>query len=250
MSFLQRHPFPVRAHFDQAVAFSFAFPREVLTPLLPRGLELDTFEEMGFVTIALVWTRHLRIAGLPRQIGQDFLLVGYRIFARMTEPGGRNLRGLKILASETDKKRMVTLGNLFTGYKYEHVKAVVEKEGESTRVETFDPSGKRKIAFGFRVGDEVSLPAGSPFTDWRTARLFAGPMPFTFSPRTNGSFVAVEGKRTNWTPRPVEVLTWKVSLFDEEPFRRAVPLLANAFVVEKVDYYWKRGRIITPLART
>ena len=242
MSFLQRQPFPVQAHFDRAVAFSFAFPREVLTPLLPHGLELDTFEDMGFVTIALVWTRHLRMSGLPKWFGQDFFLAGYRIFTRLREDGGRKLRGLKIIRSETDRKRMAILGNLFTGYRYHHVHARMERDGDVDRVQTSNPSSrKRNLDLAFRVRDDAPLPSGSPFKDWRTARQFAGPMPFTFSSRLDGSFVVVEGVRTNWTPRSVEVVEWDVALFEDEPFCRAAPVLANAFMVEGVDYRWKRG---------
>jgi uncharacterized protein YqjF (DUF2071 family) len=244
MSFLQRHPFPVRAYFDRAVAFSFAFPENLLSSLLPRGLELDTFEGMGFITVALVWTRHLRMAGLPKWLGQDFLLAGYRIFARLHEDGGRKLRGLKIIRSETDKKRMAIVGNLFTGYHYDHVRARMERNADVDRVQTWNPSsGKRNLDLAFRIRDDAALPSGSPFKDWRTARQFAGPMPFTFSSRPDGSFVVVEGVRTNWTPRPVEVVDWEIALFKDEPFCRAVPVLANAFVVEGIDYRWKRGRL-------
>jgi hypothetical protein len=72
-------------------------------------------------------------------------------------------------------------------------------------------------------------------------------MPFTFSARPDGSFVVVEGIRTNWTPRPVEVINWKVALFQDEPFCRAAPVLANAFIVEGIDYRWERGRLTKPV---
>jgi hypothetical protein len=88
MSFLKRHPFPVVAHFDRVVAVSFAFPESTLRPLLPQGLEMDTFEGFGFLTVALVWTRRMRPAGFPEALGQDFFLAGYRIFTGCaTNPG-------------------------------------------------------------------------------------------------------------------------------------------------------------------
>jgi hypothetical protein len=113
---LQKHPFPVVAHFERVVAVSFAFPEELLRPLVTQGLEIDSFEGLGFVTVALVWTRSLRPAIFPKLLGRDFFLSGYRIFTRLQDDDGRRLRVLKIIRSETDKSGMVVLGNLMTGY--------------------------------------------------------------------------------------------------------------------------------------
>jgi len=46
--YLRRHPFPVVAHFERAVAVSFAFPEAVLRSIVPRALEIDTHEGLGF----------------------------------------------------------------------------------------------------------------------------------------------------------------------------------------------------------
>jgi hypothetical protein len=94
MNFLQSHPFPVLAHFDKVVAVSFAFPEQVLRPLVSPGLEMDTYDGLGFITVALVWTRRLRPAGFPEFLGKDFFLAGYRIFTRLRDESGRRLRGL------------------------------------------------------------------------------------------------------------------------------------------------------------
>ena len=87
------------------------------------------------------------------------------------------------------------------------------------------------------------------FPHWRagTLRTFlAGPMPFTFSPRSDGRFVVIEGTRETWTPRPIPVKNWQVSLFEEAPLRGTKPVLANAFEVAGVNYRWEKGRIVTP----
>ena len=73
---LRKHPFPVVARFERVVAVSFAFPETVLRPLVPNGLEIDTYEGLGFVTVAMVWTKRLRPAGFPAFLGQDFFLAG------------------------------------------------------------------------------------------------------------------------------------------------------------------------------
>ena len=249
MNYLKRHPFPVVAHFDRVVAVSFAFPDEILRPLVPEGLEIDTYEGLGFVTVAMVWTRKLRPAAFPAFLGHDFFLAGYRIFARLQDESGRRLRGLKILGSETDKQRMVLLGNLMTGYNYSRVKLDIETSGTVTRIRTRRDDGRCTLDLSFDdCGGEIGLPEGSPFPDWRTARRFAGPMPFTFSPQGDGSFVAIEGSRAEWTPRPVRLLDWQVGIFHDSPLAKATPLPANAFAVNDIAYRWERGRVITPPA--
>jgi hypothetical protein len=194
-----------------------------------------------------VWTKELRPAGFPRFLGQDFFLAGYRVFTRLRDESGRRLRGLKILRSETDKWRMVRVGNLLTGYGYRHVHVVIEEKGAETRVQTSLGDGTATLDLTFESrGKSADLPEGSPFPDWRTARLFAGPMPFTFSAEANGTFVVIEGSRQDWVPRPVTVKKWRVGLFDEAPLLGTTPILANAFAVEDVCYRWKKGRIVRP----
>lgn len=212
---------------------------------------MDCYEGYGFLTVALVWTRHLRPAGFPGFFGQDFFLAGYRIFTRLRDESGRNLRGLKIIRSETDRRRMVILGNLMTGYNYRQIRLELEKHGSDTRVLTSLANGDTTMDLTFDdQSPDAALPPGSPFPDWRTARRFAGPMPFTFSPEADGKFVVIEGKRTDWTPRPVTVRNWQISLFDEGSLRGVKPILANAFAVEDIDYRWGSGRIIQRGGRT
>ncbi|MCU0633417.1 MAG: DUF2071 domain-containing protein [Gemmatimonadaceae bacterium] len=233
------------AHFDRVVALSFAFPESVVRPLVPRALSLDLFDGWAFVTVAMVWTRALRPAGVPAALGRDFFLAGYRVFTRFQEPGGRRLRGLRILRSATDARLMVLLGNLFTGYRYTHV--AVQRVDTPTQLDvtTRDRHGAVTLAVGLDLTPgEAPLPAGSPFPDWTTARRFAGPLPFTFSPEGDDAIVVVEGSRAHWIPRPVAVTAWRVALFDEAPFAGERPRLANAFMVEDVAYRWARGRVV------
>lgn len=241
---LKRHPFPVVAWFDRVIALSFAFPEVVLRPLVPEPLEIDSYAGHGFVTVALVWTRELRPAGFPAFLGQDFFLAGYRIFTRLRDDRGRRLRGLKILRSETDKASMVWSGNLMTHYNYHLVKL----EAAGSHVRTWLPDGLETLDITFdSLCEPETPPAGSPFPDLRAARQFAGPMPYTFDAEADGRFVVIEGKRTDWTPKPLEITGWKVGLFEEMPFRGVMPVLANAFQVEGVPYRWERGRLITPM---
>lgn len=247
MRSIKGHPFPIVARFDRLVALSFAFPKEKLRALVPGGLAIDGYEGWGFVTLAMVWTRGLRPAGLPRVFGMDFFLAGYRVFTRLVDEDGRSLRGLKIIRSETDSRFMKISGNLMTGYNYRYCRVEESGAGGVTRVISLGDGGVGNFDVSYCDGTgDVELPDGSPFPDWRTARRFAGPMPFTFSPEGDGRFTVVEGSRGAWKPRAVKVLDWDVGIFREEAFRDARPVLANAFVVRDVDYRWEKGRIVKP----
>ncbi len=70
------------------------------------------------MAVAMVQTKGLRPKGFPAFLGNDFFLIGYRVFVRYTNSAGKRLRGLYILKSETDKKKMQVLGNIFTHYNY------------------------------------------------------------------------------------------------------------------------------------
>jgi hypothetical protein len=237
---LKRHPFPVVAHFERVLAVSFAFPADTLRSLVPSPLEIDRYEDLGFVTVALVWTRGLRPAAFPPALGQSFFLAGYRIFVRAPD-GQRRLRGLRILRSETDKGRMVFSGNLLTHYNYRRVR-VTDEPG---RLRTHAPDGKLSLDLSYSMED-TGLPKDSPFPDWRTARRFAGPMPFTFDVEPSGQVIAIEGRRETWKPEPFTVLDSTISLFGKGPFAGIKPQLANAFAVQDIPYRWERGRLLKP----
>ncbi len=237
---LKRHPFPVVAHFDFSLVLSYALPEKVLQPLLPSGLELDTFDGFGFVTVAMVQTQNLRPAGFPAWSGQDFFLIGYRLFVKYYAQNGKRLRGLYILRSETDKVQMKVMGNLFTHYQYSQTDIEWERSEKTIRV------ASRKSDFEVSVSweaDSILLPKSSVFSDWKAARRFAGPLPFTFDyePQTN-SMIIVQGIRENWEPHPVNVEKASIGFLNQSPFHQSELRLSNAFVVQNIPYRWEKGR--------
>jgi uncharacterized membrane protein YphA (DoxX/SURF4 family) len=240
---LRRHPLAIDAHFDEAIALTYAIPAGVLRPLLPPGLELDTVDGFGFVAVALVQTRDLRPAGWPTAFGQDFFLAGYRIFTRFTPGDARGLRGLRILRSDTDRARMAAGGNLLTHYNYHRCAVRIERDGDGVRVLVTTPNGGGDLDVRVRTScPDQRLPDSSPFGSVREARRFAGPLPFTFDyePETR-SIVAIEARRTNWAPAPVHADVRRIAFFDQPAFAGCTPRLAAAFRVSGVDYHWKKG---------
>lgn len=241
---LRRHPIPMAADFRHSLVITYAFESAVLEPLLPPGLVLDTFGGFGFLAIALVDTCSMRPAGLPRAAGVDAHLAGYRIFTRLR--GAESLRGLRILRSETDRLPIARVGNLLTHYQYNLSRIAVEEEGPGRLHWNIDSRGK---GADLDVRADVDStppqpPEESPFKDWRQARRFAGPLPYTFDyeAETN-SIIRIEGVRRNWNPRPVTVDVGRCGFLEQGPFASARPRLANAFYVSSIAYEWKRGEV-------
>ncbi|PTS94538.1 hypothetical protein DBR11_23055 [Pedobacter sp. HMWF019] len=237
-SFLKNHPFAVEAFFESSLVLTFAVPKVQLQNLIPECLQLDIFQdEWAFVAVAMVQTKALRPRGFPRVMGNDFCLIGYRVFVRYTNSRGKNLRGLYILKSETDKKKMEFMGNIFTHYKY--TTTDINKIEQTNTLEIASIKSKFRMTVG--KAEEVPLPEHSPFNDWKEARKFAGPLPFTFTynPQTKEVLI-IEGVRENWIPKPVKVIDYDFEFLRVLNLRN--PILANAFIIENIPYYWKKGK--------
>jgi uncharacterized protein YqjF (DUF2071 family) len=245
---MRRHPWPVVTHFDWSLALVMAVEPERLRGLLYPGLELDMYEGQAFVAAALVQARKLRPTWAPAWMGADFFLSGWRIFVRGPLANGRRGRGLQILGSETDSWRMVVLGGMMTHYRYRYARIITERKEHELKISAQRPGGENILSVRADLRTATALPATSPFPDLKTARRFAGPMPFTFSYEPEAdALLVVEGQRQHWEPRPVSVEIENLSFFMRPPFiEKGEPLrLANAFWVEGVEYAWKRGEMVS-----
>jgi len=239
---LKRHPLPVKAFFRHSLVLTYAFPQELLRPLLPPGLVLDTYKDFGFLAIAMVQTENLRPAMVPKILGQNFFLSGYRIFTRL-DTASNSIRGLRILRSDTDKKLMVISGNLLTHYAYQYCQVSFQESSGELRVKITTPNARADLEVSADIAHKPApLPEGTPFENEKEARKFAGPLPYTFDyEKETGSIIMIRGVRENWHPQPVLVNVGRCSFFDQEPFCRATPILANAFHLQNVPYRWERG---------
>lgn len=241
---LKRHPIPISAFFRHSLVLTYAFPAEILDPLLAPGLVLDTLRGHAFLAVALVQTEGLRPSFLPRGMGRNFFLAGYRIFTRLA--GSQSKRGLRILRSDTDMPLMVRAGNWLTHYNYHLCQSSLEERGGELHWTIQTPRSEADLEVAARLGgDPAQLPKGSPFAALAEARRFAGPLPYTFDyEEATRSIIAIRAVRQQWDPQPVEVSVLRNTFLDHEPFCRAAPILANAFHVRDVPYRWQRGRII------
>jgi|HubBroStandDraft_3_1064219.scaffolds.fasta_scaffold12939_5 hypothetical protein len=241
---LQRHPIPMTCHFDHGLVITWALPAECLKPLVPPGLDLDTYDgHWGFVVIAVVQTRRLRPTFLPAWAGRDYALTGYRIFVKHQNRPGRTRRGLHILRSDTDKRSMKLGGNLLTHYRYRlaDIDVTPAENRLAVRIATPDAAADLHVVVHL-AGEPAALPPGSPFRSDADARRFAGPLPWTFDyePQTR-SIVMIHGRRSRWQPRQVAVDVKTCSFIEQAPFGKAGPRLASAFHIADLDYRWDRG---------
>lgn len=237
---IKYHPFAVEAFFESSIVLTFAVSKEQLQGILPECLELDTFQnKWAFIAVAMVQTKDLRPKGFPRFMGSDFFLIGYRIFVRYASTEGKHLRGLYILKSETDKRKMEFLGNLFTQYKYTTTDIVQQKTGAIRVIRS--QKSKFEVAFE-QTSEKAEIPHTSPFSTWIEARKFSGPLPFTFSYNDKEKTVLiVEGIRQNWKPQPVTVKHFSFEFINSLKLQNCV--LANAFEIKNIRYHWKKGVI-------
>jgi uncharacterized protein YqjF (DUF2071 family) len=240
LSFLKNHTFAVEAFFETSLVLTFAVPKEQLQPLIPGCLDLDTFNnKWAFLAVAMVQTKALRPKGFPKFLGNDFFLIGYRVFVRFTTSQGKTLRGLYILKSETNKKKMEFFGNIFTHYNYTTTDIHQKKNYRS--IEISSCKSDFKVRFAYSNDENIPLPSNSPFDDWKQARRFAGPLPFTFTYEHNSNKVLIiEGVRQNWKPVPVPVFDCHFSFVNN--FKLSGLQLANAFIIRNIPYYWKKGK--------
>lgn len=238
LSVLKQHPFKIKAFFESSLVLTYAVPIPELEKLIPNCLTLDTFEDKwAFIAVAIVKTKNLRPSGFYEKLGNDFILTGYRIFVKYVTNQGKRLRGLYILKSETDKKKMEILGSIFTQYNYTTTDIKFVTHGSRIEVQS-NKSGLKITADEIGMPD---LPQYSPFNSWKEARRFSGPLPFTFSfnPATKAVLI-IEGVREKWVPKPVKIIEETSQYIDRLGLKGIV--LANAFIIKGVPYSWEKGK--------
>jgi hypothetical protein len=235
---LQSHPFAVEAFFEHSLVLTYAYPVEKLQAMLPPPLTIDSWQsKYGFAALALVQTRGLRPKGWPAFMGRDFILAGIRLFVRYTDSRGRNLRGLYILRSTTNRRLMKWAGNLFTRYNYSFTDIAMKSEGGELQF----LSNNTGIDVHITQHDtNIPLPEGTCFSNWQEARRFAGPLPFTFTwNERQNKMLIIEGVRNNWKPEAVSVIKAEAKLHPNLDNMKGI--LASAFLVSNIPYYWKKG---------
>ena len=135
---------------------------------------------------------------------------------------------------------MQFFGNIFTHYNYTTTDITQVKQ--TNTIEIISIKSGFKILVENNQDENSFLPDESPFSSWKEARRFAGPLPFTFTYNpADKKVLIIEGVRENWTPAPLKVLSYHFSFLDNMKLDEIK--LANAFIIESIPYSWKKGKI-------
>jgi hypothetical protein len=134
---------------------------------------------------------------------------------------------------------MEFMGNIFTHYNYTTTDIHQTEQDKTKEISSIKSNFKLKLD---KSEEDISLPENSPFADWKEARRYAGPLPFTFTyNKETKEVLIIEGIRQNWTPNPVRVMDHNFEFLRTLKLQNAV--LANAFVIKNIPYQWKKGKI-------
>lgn len=235
---LKNHPFAVEAFFKCSTVLTFAINKSELEKFIPNHLSLDTFNnEWAFLAVAMVETKNLRPKGFPRILGNNFFLIGYRIFVTYINKKGKRLRVLYIIKSETNKKQMAIFGNIFTHYNYSSTDIKIESSSDHKKISSFGSNFDVTLNY---ENSNIELPSNSPFRDWKEARRFAGPLPHTFTVNDkNNEVLTIRGVRKDWKPLPVQIDNYHFEFIKSLNLNRLT--LANAFEIKNIPYHWEKG---------
>jgi Uncharacterized conserved protein (COG2071) len=244
---LRRQPLPVATRARHSLVLVYAWPREVLAPLIPSELEADLYDDVGLVAVALVEAEDLRPRGYPRALGRDGVLAGYRIFVRWRDAGARDRRGLLPLRTDTDAPAVVRYGRPLARPRYDRAEISLEQRPEAIEIEI---RTRRRDGDLHVIADLTSrpapLPPGSPFRSLSDARDFAGPLPLTETESSaSGGMVEVLGMPTVWNPQPIAVDVRELAFFQGPPFGAHEPVLANAVYACDVEFAQERAAAAT-----
>lgn len=217
---------------------AYAWPRELLEPMIPAGVELDTYGGLGFVAVSLVHAESVRPRPLPSRVGGRCNLAGYRLLVRRRDAQGRMLHGFSSLRSDVDGGPMVRLGCLLTGGSYRRADIRFDERPGILEIEARAAGEAADLhVLADLTSRPAPLPDGSPFLNLQDARRFGGASGFHHA--SDGITVASRPARG---PQPISVDVRELAFFDQAPFDLRVPTLACAFHDADVDYVWERAR--------
>ena len=76
------------AKFSELVAVNFAIDPKILEPRVPRGLELDFYNDETYVSLICMMLRDVRVWGIPIHIATGFEEINLRFYVRRREGDG------------------------------------------------------------------------------------------------------------------------------------------------------------------
>jgi hypothetical protein len=244
-----RPAIPFAVHIRHRLVLAYAWPRELLEPMVPPGLEPDTYGAVGFVAVSLVSAEDVRPRPLPARVGGRADLIGYRVLVRRRDARGRTLHGFSSLRGDADGGPMVRLGCLLTGGRYRRADIRFEERPGILEIVGRTAGGLADVHVAADLTSRPApLPYGSPFTSLHDARRFGGGAA-GFHGEDAGEGIT-QASRPAREAQPIAVDVRELAFFDRAPFDLRAPTLAFALHDADVEYVWERERRASAVRRT
>lgn len=78
----------MKARFSELVAVNFAIDPKILEPRVPKGLELDFYNDETYVSLVAMMLRDVRVWGIPIHVASGFEEVNLRFYVRRKDGDG------------------------------------------------------------------------------------------------------------------------------------------------------------------
>jgi uncharacterized protein YqjF (DUF2071 family) len=206
---------------------------DILGALVPRGLEIDTFDGTGWVTLIPFEIRASRPAGVPRALSVNFLEVNLRTYVR--GPGGEP--GIYFFSLEASSRLAAAGARLAYGLPY--FAATIERhqdpDGATIRYASRRRGSGAALAATWTVGPEAGTAALGSLDHFLIERyvLFAARAGRIYRARVRHRAYPLCGARVTALH---ESLTTAAGL---PPFPPTPALVHHSAGVD-VDLYWRR----------
>jgi uncharacterized protein YqjF (DUF2071 family) len=127
------------AEWRKLIMAQYAVDPATLTPWLPRGVELDLFEDRCYVSLVGFLFDRVRIKGVPIPFHTRFEEVNLRFYVCRTMPDGSLRRGVVFISEIVPKPAITFVARTFYGENYvtaatRHLWRVPEGEGRELDV--------------------------------------------------------------------------------------------------------------------
>jgi uncharacterized protein YqjF (DUF2071 family) len=155
------------AEWRKLIMAQYAVDPAVLAPWLPRGVELDLFEDRCYVSLVGFLFDRVRIKGVPPPFHTRFEEVNLRFYVRRLMPDGAVRRGVVFISEIVPKLAITFIARTFYGENYE--------TAATSRIWRIPEAGGRDLDISY----SWRLPGGgarSSKTKWQHLAVQAAPL--------------------------------------------------------------------------
>ncbi|MEO6872942.1 MAG: DUF2071 domain-containing protein [Chthoniobacterales bacterium] len=231
------------AEWRQLVMLNYAVERKLLAPLVPRGVELDAFDGVCYVSVVGFLFLDTRIFGIAFPFHRDFEEVNLRFYVRQRAPEGWR-RGVVFVKELVPRRAIAFLARTIYGEPYSAVPMsheITERDGQTTLRFAWQRAGRTEFVAATTAGEPAFVTPGS-LEEFITEHYWG--------------YNTHRGRSTQYQ---VEHPSWRIWRATEPRFEADVRTLygagfvealatapASSFVAEGSEVIVRRGTVLTP----